>query len=100
MVDIGAQLYWWAPIRWLMRNRYPSAERIAGYDGPLLQMHGTDDRLIPLDAARRLFDACPSQQKRFLEMPGMGHNDPAPKAFFDAFELMLSELPPTNDTDL
>ena len=47
MVDVAADKFPWLPIRWMMRNRYPSAERIQAYHGPLLQSHGTADRVVP-----------------------------------------------------
>lgn len=92
MVEIGAAQYPWIPVRWLMRNRYPSSQRIAQYDGHLLQVHGTVDRLIPLASARALFDACPSAEKQFIEVRGMGHNDPAPPEFFAAFRQLIDSL--------
>jgi fermentation-respiration switch protein FrsA (DUF1100 family) len=93
MVEIGARQYPWAPIRWLMRNRYPSDERITNYNGPLLQMHGTTDRMVPLESAKTLFAACPSQQKEFFEVAGMGHDDFAPQEFFERFEQLINSLP-------
>lgn len=96
MVDIGAEQYPWAPVRWLMRNRYVSEERIESFHGPLLQLHGTTDRLVPLSSARRLFEACPSNDKRFIEVPGMGHNDPAPPEFFDAFRDIIDRTQVTS----
>ena len=93
MVELGAKLYWWAPVKLLMRNRYPSIDRIVNYDGPFLQMHGTADEIVPIESAKRLFAACPSVQKTFLEVHGLGHNDYAPQSFFDAFGALLSALP-------
>jgi len=92
MVEIGARQYPWAPIKLLMRNRYPSADRIANYEGPLLQLHGDADRLIPLQSARELHAACPSEDKQFMEIPEMGHNDPCPAEFYDAFKALLQRL--------
>lgn len=92
MVDIGAAQYPWLPVRWVMRNRYPSVERILGYDGPVLQMHGTADTLVPLDSARQLFDASPSVNKSFMEVPGMGHNSETPSEFYIAIEKLLLSL--------
>lgn len=83
MVDIGAAQFPWLPVRWVMRNRYPSERRIANYRGPLLQLHGEADTLVPIESGRRLFDACPSDNKSFISIPGMTHNDPTPKEFLD-----------------
>lgn len=94
MVDIGAQQYPWAPVRWLMRNRYPSASRINAYAGPMLQFHGEADTLVPIESARILFEACPSPTKQFISTPGVGHNDAAPREFREALMNLIGELPP------
>jgi len=92
MVDIGAAQYPFIPVRWVMRNRYPSAKRIENYSGPLLQLHGTADTLIPLSSAKLLFEACPATLKQFIEVPGMGHNDASPSEFYDAFKELVNSL--------
>ena len=92
MLEIGVRQYPFIPVRYLMRNQYPSDQRISTYSGPLLQLHGTDDEIVPLESARILFEACPSNQKNFIEIPGMGHNDPAPGEFYDAFEMLIDAL--------
>jgi hypothetical protein len=84
MVDVAADKYPWLPVRWIMRNRYPSAERIAAYDGPLLQNHGTVDRVAPMEFGKRLFEAAPSEAKQFIELPDYGHNDQFPETYFGA----------------
>ena len=93
MTDVGAHHYFWLPVRLLMRNRYPSEQRIKNYDGPLLQIHGAADRIVPLQLARPLFDASPSKHKQFLEVPGIGHNDPLPQAAFESLVEFLKNLP-------
>jgi len=77
MTDVAADRYFWLPVRLLMRNRYESEKRIKHYDGPLLQIHGTADRVIPLRLAKPLLKASPSRNKQFIEVPGGTHNDRA-----------------------
>lgn len=92
MPDVAASIYWWAPVRWLMRNRYESARKIAHYRGPLLQSHGTADSLIPLANGKALFAAAASDDKRFFEIPGGDHNDLQPRDYYDALEEFLGRL--------
>lgn len=82
MPDVAAIHYRWLPVRLVMRNRYDNLARIRQYSGPLLQTHGTADTLIPIGLARRLFDASPSQIKRWIEFPDLDHNDPQPRNFY------------------
>jgi uncharacterized protein len=94
MVDTAAFHFPWLPVRWLMRNKYPSAERIAAYQGPLLQSHGTADRIVPFEMGKRLFDAAPSTTKRFYVVEDGDHNGPQPDAYYDALGEFLDSLPP------
>lgn len=87
--DIAARLHWWAPVRLLMRTRLDSIAKIANYQGALMQSHGTADTLIPLNYGKRLFDAAPGQDKRFLSFDGIGHNDYPPDDYYDELRLFL-----------
>lgn len=91
MPDVAAIHYPWLPVRLVMKNRYDNLTRIQRYTGPLLQTHGTADVLIPISLARRLFDVSPSEPKRWIEHPGLGHNDPTPAKFYaDLSEFLRS----------
>jgi len=83
MVDVAAVHMRWLPVRLLMRNRYPAARWIANYSGPLFQTHGGADEVVPVELGKRLFDACPSADKRWLVDPQMRHNTPWPARFYD-----------------
>lgn len=82
LVEAAAYNVPWLPVRWIMTNRFPAAEQIRKYHGPLLQTHGTADEVIPIEQGRQLFDACPSQQKRFVEVPDLDHNAPLPDSCY------------------
>lgn len=92
MVDAAAMLYWWAPVRLLMQNRYESLDKIKRYRGPLVQTHYEGDGLIPIELGRQLFDACPSQDKLFLATPGGGHNVPAPVEYYQHLDRTFDRL--------
>jgi fermentation-respiration switch protein FrsA (DUF1100 family) len=92
LVDVAAAHYPWVPTRLLMRNRFPSAERIAGYQGPLLQLHGRRDQVVPFAAGRRLFAASRSADKEFLSAPRLDHFGPLPADFIGAIDRLLTRL--------
>jgi fermentation-respiration switch protein FrsA (DUF1100 family) len=94
MVDTAAFHFPWLPVKWLMRNRYPSAERIAAYQGPLLMSHGTADRIVPFHMGKRLFDAATTPNKRFFVVEGGDHNGPQPDDYYQALGEFLDSLPP------
>ncbi len=97
MVEVAAGLHRWAPVRWLMRNRYPSSQRLAVYSGPLLQIHGIDDEFIPFASGKRLFEASPSQEKQFLAIDGLYHNDPIPPEFYLTLDSVMPRRESTSE---
>lgn len=91
LTDAAASHYPWLPVRWLMRNRYDSLGRIASYDGPVFQSHGTSDRVVPFAQGEELFAAIPSEQKEFYRLRG-GHNDGQPAAYYEALAEFLNSV--------
>jgi len=73
-VDAGASHYPWAPVRWLMKDRFDSQSKIAGIQAPLLIVHGGLDRVIPFRLGEALY-ATAMVPKESLWIPEAGHND-------------------------
>jgi hypothetical protein len=92
MTDAAAALYPWLPVRLVMSNRYNSIRRIQKYNGALFQCHGSYDEVVPIELARRLFDAAPGAMKQFYEVPFARHNDSHPPAYYDALSNFLDEV--------
>ena len=76
-----------------MTQRLNSTKKIRNYNGPLLQSHGDADKLIPLELGRKLFNAAPSANKKFIVLPGAGHNDPQPEQYRRAFDDFIASIP-------
>jgi fermentation-respiration switch protein FrsA (DUF1100 family) len=76
LVDVGRVHYPWLPVGFLLRDRYPSIERIRDVECPLLVIAGEKDFIVPATLSRRLFEAAGWPAKRFVSIPGAGHNDP------------------------
>ncbi|HET9269682.1 MAG TPA: alpha/beta hydrolase [Vicinamibacterales bacterium] len=74
MIAIGSHHYPILPVRWLLRDRYPSIDRIPKITSPLLVVAGDADRIVPLADTQELFEAAP-QPKRLVVIPGADHND-------------------------
>lgn len=80
MLRTASWHYPFLPVRWLLLDRYHSDRHIPDVSCPILQVHGTNDTIVPLEFARNLFMTAPDQsaggtQKSFLEIPDAGHND-------------------------
>lgn len=89
--DVAAQVYFWLPVRLLMRTRFDSLSKIGSYHGPLLQSHGDADEIVPWRQGRRLFDAAPGP-KQWVTIRGGGHNDPPSPEFYEALEEFLQRV--------
>jgi fermentation-respiration switch protein FrsA (DUF1100 family) len=90
--DAAAHHYPWAPVRLLMRTRLDSLRKITSYHGPLLQSHGDADEVIPYELGRRLYNAAPGTEKKFLTLPHNRHNDPQPAWYYDELQTFLNKL--------
>lgn len=71
--DVAAPMFPFLPVKWLLRDRFPSIERISDLRAPLLVLHGERDGLIPIALAERLYAAA-NEPKRFVRLPGVVHH--------------------------
>jgi fermentation-respiration switch protein FrsA (DUF1100 family) len=75
LADVGRVHYPWLPVGWLLLDQYPSFERIASVRAPVLVIAGDRDDIVPSALSNRLYDAA-AEPKRYVVVPGVGHNDP------------------------
>ncbi len=92
LADVAAFHYPWLPVKLLMRTRLDSVSKIGSFHGPLLQIHGDADTIIPLALAERVFAAA-NAPKEFVKIRGGDHNDPPSAAFFQALDRFFATLP-------
>jgi fermentation-respiration switch protein FrsA (DUF1100 family) len=71
-VDVAADIYWMFPVRLLMKDQFRSDLRISGVKAPLLVIHGTADRVIPLRFGERIY-AMAHEPKTFVRAENAGH---------------------------
>jgi uncharacterized protein len=58
----------------LMASEMNNVGALTSYAGPLLIVHGTSDRVVPIDNGLADYAASPSKDKRFVRVPGSGHS--------------------------
>jgi hypothetical protein len=73
-VDIGARVYWYLPVRALMKDTFRSDQRIGKVTAPVLVLHGDCDRVIPIGSGERLFSLA-NEPKQFVRFAQGGHDD-------------------------
>lgn len=92
LTNVAATHFSWAPVRWLMSNRYPSAKRLQNYQGEFVQWHGDVDVVVPLASGLRLHEAVPSAKKMLTIGKGYGHNDRSPDEFRANVHALIERL--------
>ena len=74
IAQVAQRRYPLFPAAALLREKWDSLARATGVTCPILVIHGTGDRVVPLDHGQRLFAALP-QPKTLLIIEGAGHGD-------------------------
>lgn len=70
--DVGARVYPWLPVRYIMRNRFPNIDRGPGIAGRWTIFHGTLDTDVPFSHGEALHNAAPGSR---LVPLAANHND-------------------------
>lgn len=91
LADIASVHYPFLPAGLLLRDDYPSRERVESVDVPTLVVAGSADRVIPLDQSADLYEAA-SEPKRMAVIEGVGHNDLALLAGDEMIEEIVTFL--------
>jgi hypothetical protein len=73
-VDVAAAIYWFLPVRLLMRDTFRSDLRIAQVKAPVLILHGDADVVVPIAYGERLLAMIPGK-KQMVRFAGGEHVD-------------------------
>lgn len=74
MTDMAGRLYWFLPVRLLVRHRFESLCKMPDVTCPALILHGRDDTLIPWTMSDQLAKASKGTVKTVF-FPGFDHNE-------------------------
>lgn len=72
--DVGASVYPFLPVRWLMKDQFRSDLRIKNVKAPVLILHGEKDSVVPIHFGERLFGMI-AGEKRFARFKDGEHYD-------------------------
>jgi len=89
--DVGAAVYPFIPVRWLIKDRFHSDLRIAKVSAPVLVLHGARDRVVPIRFGEALF-ALAREPKRIVRFPNGNHVDLDDHGAVDVVKKFLMEL--------
>ena len=89
--DVGAAVYPFIPVRWLIKDTFHSDLRIAKVSAPVLVLHGARDRVVPIRFGEALF-ALAREPKRMVRFPNGNHVDLDDHGAVDVVKKFLMEL--------
>jgi pimeloyl-ACP methyl ester carboxylesterase len=75
--DIGAQHYWFVPVRRFMKDQFRSDLRASKLMAPVLVVHGENDAVVPTTLGKRLYGLIQAP-KHFVSLPVPGITISAP----------------------
>ena len=74
VTDVAAYHYPFIPVRWLLKDRFESADKIGDVAAPVFIIHGENDTVVPIDFGRALFKAAKEPKEGRWISKG-GHED-------------------------
>lgn len=89
--DVGAAVYPFVPVRWLIKDTFRSDLRIAKVGALVLVLHGERDRVVPLRFGEALF-ALVREPKRMVRFPNGTHVDLDDHGAADVVKKFLMEF--------
>jgi fermentation-respiration switch protein FrsA (DUF1100 family) len=98
--DMARSIFPFFPLARLLTERFDSESKIVNVRAPLLQFHGTRDEVVPYRLGEKLFQAAPGP-KRFIPIPGAGHNDTYERGglpYFQTIRAFLEDEPGEPDS--
>ena len=90
IADIAAQIYWFFPVRLLIKDSFRSDLLIGTVTAPFLILHGDKDSIVPIALGDQLYKLI-TAPKRFVRFPGAGHNELASYGALETARQFLNE---------
>jgi fermentation-respiration switch protein FrsA (DUF1100 family) len=56
MVNMGKKHYPFFPVRFLLKDKFESYKKITNVSVPILIMHGKDDKIVPYDMGKKMYE--------------------------------------------
>jgi len=75
LMDVGQNRFPFLPVKWFLSYQLKNYEFIKNVRCPIAIFHGTEDRVVPYDSGKRLFDSIPFENKEMYTIEGGGHNN-------------------------
>lgn len=74
LMAVAQRRFPWLPVSLLLKHKFRSDQIIGKINAPILILHGSRDRVIPIEHGRKLMQLA-GQNAEFIEIDGAGHNN-------------------------
>ncbi len=96
--DVAAEAGFWGSLAAAVTTlEFDSLSKIKRIDAPILMLHGSADRTVPVQLGRRLRDAAAPARLRWVEFSGGSHSrlfSDAPERYRESMLALIQTLPP------
>jgi pimeloyl-ACP methyl ester carboxylesterase len=75
IINVAADHYGWAPVRWLIKDSYDSVRRMKGIHAPVLAVIAARDDVVFRPRSEALVAAIPASLRHVKVFPDAAHND-------------------------
>lgn len=75
MLDVAKERFPYLPLRFMLKYKMPSHEFLQTSNCPILIVHGTRDRIVPLRSGEKLYNALNKKQVTMVVVEGGEHNN-------------------------
>lgn len=72
--NLAQDIYWFLPVKRLIRDRYDNIENMRNFGGPVAVIMAGEDEVIPNKRTKKLCESLP-ENKKLWTLQGVGHND-------------------------
>ncbi len=71
--ELAQSIYWFLPVKWLVRDKYDSITNLRGFKKPVAIVVADNDEIIPREQAQALYDSLTTQKEMWV-FKDSGHN--------------------------
>ena len=75
MLDVAKERFPYLPLRFMLKYKMPSYEFLQTSKCPILIVHGTRDRIVPLRSGEKLYEALIDKMVTMVVVEGAAHNN-------------------------
>lgn len=75
LTNLARHHYWFYPIKFMINDTYDNLSALNKYQGSVTVIHGTKDKIIPIQLAKNLYDSIMIPNKTFVIIDDVDHNN-------------------------